>query len=334
MEEKLTIDDIAKALNVSKTTVSRAISGKGRISEGTRARVEAYIEKHNYKPNSIAKSLAESKSYNIGFVMPKDFTITDLTFYQKCLWGINQVAVENDYDVLVSMVAPDDLSQLSRLIENRKIDGAILGRTSSTNVIERFLRSQALPFVTVGSSVDSSVLQVDNDHEAACNELTTKLLKNGVRNIALIGGDTQYIVNRNRKRGFIRAFENADLQLHEELIFTEGNSQEYVENAVDEAIKNGADCIIAIDDDVCVKVINSLEMRGIKIPNEMGIASFYNSYLLENAKVPVTAVSFDEIKLGQVSCKTLIDQINQEEPIKKVLLGYKIELKASTMKQK
>ena len=86
---KMTIADVAEALNISKTTVSRAISGKGRIGAETRRKVMEYIEKHNYKPSVIAKGLAQSKSYNIGWVMPSDYSVVDLPFFQKCLMAVS-----------------------------------------------------------------------------------------------------------------------------------------------------------------------------------------------------------------------------------------------------
>ena len=81
MPDKMTIDDIAEALGVSKTTVSRAISGKGRISAATTARIRDYIEQHNYKPNVVARGLAQQRTYNIGVVCPMDYEIFDLPFF-------------------------------------------------------------------------------------------------------------------------------------------------------------------------------------------------------------------------------------------------------------
>ena len=80
----LTIADVAEALGVSKTTVSRAISGKGRIGVATRDRVLKYIEEHDYKPNVIAKGLAQSKTYNLCVVMPADYAVVDLSFRNVC----------------------------------------------------------------------------------------------------------------------------------------------------------------------------------------------------------------------------------------------------------
>lgn len=332
-EKNITIEDIAKALNVSKTTVSRAISGKGRISIETKERVQKYIEKHNYRPNQIARSLAESKSYNIGFVMPNDYAITDLTFYQKCLWGISNSAAAFDYDVMVAMVSPDDLNQLDRMVVNGKVDGMIIGRTSSVNTIERYLKSKNFPFVTVGTSVDSTVFQVDNDHEGACQELTAKLIKRGIRKLGLIGGDTKYIVNRNRYHGYIKAFENADMKIYEERIFLSCDTDKKIVDAVDKCIEEDVECILCMDDDICIKVLNKLNTDGRNIPEDIKIASFYDSSIMHANPISITAISFDEAKLGEVATKSLIEQINKDEPIKKVLLGYEIQMRESTEKR-
>lgn len=85
--KKLTMDDVAKALGVSKTTVSRAVSGKGRIGEQTRQKVLEYIAQHNYKPNVMAKGLANKRTYNIGMVLQADMLSSDLPFFQRRLRG-------------------------------------------------------------------------------------------------------------------------------------------------------------------------------------------------------------------------------------------------------
>ena len=92
VNKNITITDVAEALGVSKTTVSRAISGKGRIGEETKQKVLAYIEENNYTPNVIAKSLAQSKTYNIGVVLPGNYALMDLPFFQEALLGIQEIA--------------------------------------------------------------------------------------------------------------------------------------------------------------------------------------------------------------------------------------------------
>ena len=93
-EEKkvYTIEDIARELGVSKTTVSRAISGKGRIGQATRARVLQFIEEHDYRPNVMARGLAQKKTYNLALLLPKDYAATEFPFFKDCMNGICEVA--------------------------------------------------------------------------------------------------------------------------------------------------------------------------------------------------------------------------------------------------
>ena len=150
--KNITIADVAEALGVSRTTVSRAISGKGRIGKETRERVLAYIEEHDYKPNVIAKSLAQSKTYNLCVVMPGDYDIIDLTFFQECLFGIQEIAGIMEYDILLSICRNADISSLERIISNRKVDGVILMRTFIEDSQIEFLQTKSVPFVTIGST--------------------------------------------------------------------------------------------------------------------------------------------------------------------------------------
>ena len=157
----ITIGDVAQALGVSKTTVSRAISGKGRISERTRERVLQYIEEHNFKPNAVAQSLAAQKTFNIGLVCPIEYEMFSLTYFHRCALGISEVAAENGYDMLISMVNGDDVTDLRRSVENHKVDGVILTRSLTDDVCIKYLKASGIPFVVIGTTPDPEVMQVD-----------------------------------------------------------------------------------------------------------------------------------------------------------------------------
>ena len=162
--KNITIADVAEALGVSKTTVSRAISGKGRIGKETRDRVLAYIEEHDYKPNAIAKGLAQSKTYNICVVMPGNYEIVDWNFFQTCLFGIQEVAEVAGYDILLTTCNMNDISSLERIIANGKVDGVVLMRTFLEDAQIEFLQQKHFPFVTTGSTKYENVAQIDHDH--------------------------------------------------------------------------------------------------------------------------------------------------------------------------
>ena len=115
--KNLTIDDIARELGVSKTTVSRAISGKGRISSATREKVQKYIKDHNYRPNAAAKALAENKTYNLAFVIPRSFISLDLPYVRQSMGAAAEEAAKQNYTLLLCLTTDDDPSLLNSILE-------------------------------------------------------------------------------------------------------------------------------------------------------------------------------------------------------------------------
>lgn len=329
-QNKITISDVADALGISKTTVSRAISGKGRIGESTRRRVLDYIETHNYTPNPIAKGLAQSKTYNIGWVMPGDSSVTDLPFFQSCMIGVGEVATAADYDILISMVYDNDISQLERVVKNNKVDGIILGRTLVEDKSIDFLTGCGVPFVVIGSTDVPGVIQIDNKHMDACRELTAILIMKGVKKLALIGGGDNHVVNRIRRAGFESGLESQNISLKDGLVYMNNETDAEVERAVDDALRLGAECIICMDDRICYSVIGKLRRDGIKVPSQVKIASFYNSAILENNQPAITSLQYDPKELGAVACKTLLDYLDGAQVTDKVMLSYEVLLKGST----
>lgn len=329
MGEKITISDVAQALNVSKTTVSRAISGKGRVGADTRKRVISYIKEYGYVPNAIAQSLANSKTYNLGLVVPKDYAYNDMPFFKECMAGICEYASGNDYDVVVTMTTTEDISQLERMVNNKKVDGVILSRTLTDDPCVKLLKKANIPFVTVGSCKDAEVIQIDSDHEAACSMLTKLLLEQGIKKIALIGGDMSHIVTNSRLKGFLKAMTKAGITGAENMVYGDV-SRLSLGKTVDGIIKSGYECILCMDDSVCVKVLDYLKQQKKEIPKDIKVASFYDSRILERNVPSITALKYDAAKLGETAAKRLMEAINRVEAPKKILLGYEVSMREST----
>ena len=326
----MTIDDIARELNISKTTVSRAISGKGRIGTKTREKVLKYINENNYRPNALAKGLAQSRTFNIGFVMPEDYNLTELSFFQNCMWGISSKASELDYDVIISMVTENNISRLERLVDNQKVDGIILGRTLENDPAVEYLKNAGIPFVAIGAAEDKSVPQIDNDHLAGSSELTSLLLKEGIRKLALIGGSMRHIVNQNRLKGYEDAFKKNKIAIDDSVIYTDTCSKIRIEEAVRDLLLKKAECILCMDDAICIHVLNTLENEAVRVPRDIKEASFYNSRMLENHQPAITSLQFDAMELGAASCRLLADCIEKREAANQTLLGYQLVINEST----
>lgn len=326
----LTIADIADALGVSKTTVSRAISGKGRIGSETRERVLKYIDAHNYTPNVIAKSLAQNKTYNLAVAMPGDYELIDLPFFQNCIMGIQEIASSFDYDMLLTVCNNADVTKLERIVRNRKVDGVILLRSFMDDVQVEYLQEKNVPFVITGSSNYKGVVQVDNDHRAACRELTSILLMKRMKKIALIGGNEEHVVTQSRLMGFKDAFADSGTAVDESLIYMNLDNPVLLDGKLDDIIKREVDCIVCMDDAICMEVLYKLRREGISVPDQIRVASFYNSSMLETHDPSITSLDFDAKELGMLVCRTLLDMIEGQKVQKKTLLGYEVRLREST----
>ena len=314
-EEKkdITIADVAEALGVSKTTVSRAISGKGRIGKETRKRVMEYIEEHDYKPNAIAKGLAQSKTYNICVVMPRDYEVVDWNFFQRCLFGIQEMAETVGYDILLTMCQMNDISSLERIVANHKVDGVILMRTFLEDAQIEFLQQKNIPFVTTGSTNYEGVIQIDHNHRSACRELTSIILMKNLKRIALIGEDEGYMVTHD-----------------ENLLYLSPENRVRVDRTVKEILEQNVDCILCMDDAVTSRVLKVLREQHVRVPQDVRVASFYDSTILENHVPSITSLAFDAKELGKVACRTLLDLVEGLEVKQKTLLPYEVVLKEST----
>lgn len=329
-KQNITIADVALALGVSKTTVSRAISGKGRIGNETKERVLAYIEEHDYKPNVIAKGLAQSKTYNLCVVMPGEYDVVDLTFFQECLFGIQEIAGIMEYDILLSICKTNDISSLERIVANHKVDGVILMRTFVVDRQIEFLQQKKLPFVTIGSTNYQGAIQIDHNHKSACKELTSIILMKQMKKIALIGGDESHVVTQSRLRGFREAYVKMGVTPDESLLFLSLDNNVMIDKTIKEVLGREVDCILCMDDAVCSRVLKTLRQEHKKVPDNVRVASFYNSSVLENNVPSITSLDFDAKELGMVACRTLLDLIEGLEVKERTLLPYEVVLKEST----
>lgn len=331
-DEKIyTLEDVARELGVSKTTVSRAISGKGRISKATRERVLHFIQEHDYRPSVIAKGLAMSKTYSIAVVFPSGYTNTEPFFFQECLDGCTEVAFENNYDILVAITGGEkDLSHIQRLVTDRKVDGMILTRSTKDFSIQEFLKAKKVPFVLIGHSSDPDIAWVDNNNRKACQEMTEILLMKGIRSLALIGGDPAHTVTEERYNGFLDAHEKNGMKADDSLIFMGVDCYEETLKAVEGALKAGAKCIACMDDYIAYMVAACLRELQVSVPDGIKVVSFYDSSLMEFNVPPITSIKFDTRSLVRNACWKLLELLGEEPHGEQIPLAYQLVLRKST----
>jgi DNA-binding LacI/PurR family transcriptional regulator len=350
VSSSLTIADIARELGVSKTTISRVISGKGRISEETRVRVQTWIRKHNYTPNYIARGLANNKTYNAAIVIPKDADKGDVPFFQDCLIGISETIARRGYDAVLAIENGDDISTLERMVRHHKVDGVVLTRLVENDWAAEFLQNESVPFVALGTTNENAYCQVDSDQSAGCYEITMHVLKGGCRRVVLLGGDRRHLVNKRRYDGFEKAFAQYNKDSLDAGVSMRGRIKTelrtvelkpldvvwdlYDAPAVNEALNNvlkeAPQCIVCMDDVICTRVLAYLKQKEYQIPEDIQIVSFYDSSILENNTPPITALSVNAFELSKTAGTVLTDMIEGKKVPQKNTVAYQIKFREST----
>lgn len=333
-KQNLTIDDIAKELGVSKTTISRAISGKGRIGADTRARILEYIEKCNYRPSAAAKGLAESRTYNLALVLPKEFIKLDIPHVRQYMSAICEEAFLQDYNILVCLCTNGTPDSLVRTLDNRKVDGVILSRTIGNDALVKLMYQRRIPFATIGSLPPEeeglAAVEADHDQFGGCYAFAKTVLYGAEGKIAVLGNDMNYIVNQNRLAGIQRAAEDLGISQDRITIISNLNTKAQRIEAAGKVIQLGARYVLAMDDDICLTVASELKKHYIRIPEQIQIASFYDNEHLEHFNPPISALQFDASVLGQVACRELLRSLRGETYQSKPILGYRICMRDST----
>lgn len=326
---KISVKEIAEQLGISATTVSRTLSGKGRVGEDTKKRILDYIQTNAYEPN-IRRKDSDKPTRNICVTLPGEKDYAEMPFFSKILLSIYDYFEARDYNVIPIRLKETDISALRKLVENHKIDGVIFTRSVQESMGVQYVQQQGVPFVIVGTYDDKSVWQVDADQENGCRELTSILIKKGMRKIALFCADRTHVVTRSRYKGFVRAFRENDIPIDQSLIFEEAGYPSVADKAIEDMLKEQVECIVCMDDNICLNVLNKLRREKVNIPEDVRIASFYNSRLLSSSDTPITCLEFDAREMGTVASKMLLDILEGDTTPKKILLGYQVILKNST----
>lgn len=327
---KVKIKEIAEALELSPTTVSRALSGNGRVSEKTKSLVQEYLNEQNVLPCVHRSAYTDRKTKNILVTVAGESDYGLLPYFSQVIMGAYDFFQPLGYQVLVAKTSETDIAPLKKIIKQHKCDGVILSRTLENALDIEFLQEKGVPFVTIGSYDDNTLYQVDVDQRAGCRELTSQLLKMGNRRIALFCANKKHVVTQSRLAGFLQAYEDNGIDFDSRYLFEDTGYMDVAEACTEKMLKQGMECIICMDDNICLNVLNALRKFKAWIPKDMKVASFYNSRVLEEYYPPISCVNLNINELAKKASEVLYRVLNKEQAEKRILLGYEVLLKDST----
>lgn len=323
---------MAKDLGLSVSTVSRALSGRGRISETTRQKIRDYLEDKQLSPNTRKHKYNIEKTKVIAVTIPSEEEFFYMPYFQMILSSVYDYFSIRGYQIIFIKTGSNDVEALEQAILNHAVDGVIISRQIDQNDELELLQEHEVPFVLIGSSDSSDVLQVELDIANASFDLTNTLVNMGCHKIAVMGAKRKHPVNQKKLSGIKKAFIKNYLVLEPEYLFWETESDSVAEMAIEKILTENIDCIICMDDNICLKVLFILQRLGKRIPQDIRIASLHNSGILEKWNPPVTCIRYDVPMLGREAGKLLYTYLMEQKELPSVKLGYEIELKESTKK--
>ena len=327
----MTLDEMAKMLGVSKSTVSRALSGKGRIGEETRERIREFAK--NSEAAGGAQRVRQTTK-NLGVILPADVYLNGGPYFQECILGICEAATFLDYDVLIATGTANDVSGIRTLVEKNKVDGIILTRGLEEDKGLRYLTETGFPVGLTGICNYDNVIQVDTDNELASEDLTSLLVGQGYSRFALVIDDMEYRVNKSRYRGFARALEKNRLSVEKQVILSGMLRMELLDSALEELIARKVECILCGDDVICTRIMSSLQAAGYRIPKDIAVASLYNSSSLDCFSPSVTAVNVSAKQVGNMISRQMINFLEGREYQKRTMVDYEILVRKSSGSKK
>ena len=217
----LNLRQLAKLLELSPTTVSRALSGYSDVSSKTRSRVQEAAKKNNYHPNPVAQRLQKGKTETIGIALSPGKNNFKDTFFLDLLAGISVSLSKIGYDLTIA-VAPDsgdEIKSLQRMVQGKRVDGVILTMTKAQDERISYLLDHNFPFVLYGRSEDPRPHAfVDMDGELAFRQACKSLIELGHKRIALINGEPEYMFPVFCLEGYRNALKSGGIPFDPELV--------------------------------------------------------------------------------------------------------------------
>ena len=322
----VTIKDLARELNISPSTVSRALQDHPDISRQTKKLVNELAVKLNYQPNVIALSLRKSRSNTIGIVIPEIVHF----FFATILSGIEDIAVSMGYNVIICQSNESFEREVAntQALYNSRVDGLILDISQETTDLSHLksLEAKGVPLVIIDRKCED--LNVDTivvDDFDGAYQAVDHLIRTGCRQIGHLAGPQAVSVGKDRFEGYRKALQDNGIEFREEMVVDCFSSRiEDGKKSTEDLLNQFTpDAIFASNDMAAIGSITVLKEKGYSIPDQISVIGFSDWQLSSLIEPSLTTVAQPGYTLGEEAARMLIDRINtdpgEHEPSTKIL---------------
>ena len=309
-----TIKDVAKLAGVSISTVSRVMNNSKPVSPEARRKVVDAINKLDFKPNELARSLVMRKSNLVGVIV-KDIGIE---YMAQLIRGIEEIGRVYKYDILLTSSYGDD-KQVENSIDflaTKQVEGlVIITEDVSTEILVK-LRETRIPFVILDKYHNyKNIKTVKVDYESEENKLIQSLADDGHENILMIAGKEENVINESMIKGYEKAVgtEKSYILRIDGTSSDDGYSN--AEEAFDIIKKENITAVACVNDEIAIGFINYCVDHGIKVPEDLSVVGFGDNQIASIYRPKLTTVSIPYYDIGAISIRALIKRIKKEGEI-------------------
>lgn len=328
----VTIYDVAREANVSMATVSRVVNGSPNVKPSTRKKVLETIERLGYRPNAVARGLASKKTTTIGAIIPDISSV----FYSELTRGIEDIATMYKYNTILSNSDQDqekEINLINTMLE-KQVDGILfMGGEITEEHINQFRTSSAPVVLAATHDASNTLPSVNIDYERAAYEATTQLMNEEKTQPAMIIGNEKIQSNSIKLKGYLRALEEANIDIDEDLIiYGDGNYNGGIKSAEKLVnLSNRPDKVFVTTDEVAVGVTHGIHDAGLRVPDDVEVFGFNNTRVAKMVRPTLTTVVQPIYDIGAVAMRLLTKYMNNEEVQEKnVILPHRIIERGST----
>ena len=337
--KRTTVHDIAKELNITASTVSRALNDHPRISEGTKKAVVEMAKRLSYQPHRIAAALRNGKSNVIGVIVP----VADRNFFASIVRGIEEMANTADYQVMICQTYEDPRKEAAAInaLLNSRVDGIIASLSKKTSDFNHFakVKAKGIPLILFDRSNDQlGVSHVVIDDYLAAYKAVEHLALQGCKRIAHFTNVEKINIYRERLRGYKAALEDNNIAYDESLVI-ESNLQlvdgrESMRKLLE--LPQLPDAIFSTSDLGAMGALQVLKERNIKVPEQIALVGFANEPFTMFCDPPLTSIDQHCKRMGNIASEMFLEEINassKEKFIpKKIVLTAELVVRQSSLK--
>lgn len=316
--ENITIKDIARALNLSTSTVSRALRDSYEINPETKRMIMEYAERMHYRPNPIALSLKENRSLSIGVIVPEIAN----NYFSQAINGIEAAAYDRGYHVVIFQSQESYEREVEKVehLAARRVDGLMMSLSSQTVDISHLksLHERGMPLVFFDRiPADIETHKVVADNAVGAFQATKHLLETGRRRIAHITSQPGLSITKERLSGYVSALESFGVPFDEKLVKYCSYTAEEVEVTLNAlfSLAEPPDAFLTGADRLALGYYAGLKKRNIRIPEDIAFVGFSNLNVAELLNPPMSAVVQPAFQMGHTAAGLLPDLIEKKPKV-------------------